>query len=70
MKWMTAIILGGLIAFILPLSLGGQDGAWMNSWAHWGTIHPVPGSPGFLFSIPLFVGAALAFRLFFNWHSR
>jgi hypothetical protein len=70
MKWMTAIILGGLLAFVLPLSLGGQDGVWMHSWAKWGTVRPIAGSPGFLFSIPLFLGATLAFRLFFNWHTR
>ena len=67
---MTALILGGLLAFVLPLSLGGREGAWMNSWAKWGTIRPIPGSPGFLFSVPLFIGAALAFRAFFNCHSR
>ena len=70
MKWLTALILGGLLAFVLPMSLGGQDGVWMHSWTKWGTIRPLPGSPGFLFSIPLFLGAALAFRIFFNWHSR
>ena len=70
MKWLTALILGGLLAFVLPMSLGGQDGVWMHSWTKWGTVRPLPGSPGFLFSIPLFLGAALAFRAFFNWHSR
>ena len=70
MKWLTAIILGGLLAFVLPMSLGGQDGVWMHSWTKWGTVRPLTGSPGFLFSIPLFLGAALAFRIFFNWHSR
>ena len=70
MKWLTALILGGLLAFVLPMSLGGQDGVWMHSWTKWGTVRPLPGSPGFLFSIPLFLGAALAFRIFFNWHSR
>ena len=70
MKWLTALILGGLLAFVLPMSLGGQDGVWMHSWTKWGTVRPLTGSPGFLFSIPLFLGAALAFRIFFNWHSR
>jgi hypothetical protein len=70
MKWMTALILGGILAFVLPLSLGGQDGVWMHSWVKWGTIRPIHGSPGFLFSVPLFLGSALAFRIFFNWHSR
>ena len=70
MKWMTALILGGILAFVLPLTLGGQDGVWMHSWAKWGTIRPIAGSPGFLFSVPLFLGSAIAFRIFFNWHTR
>ena len=70
MRWLTALVLGAILAFVLPLTLGGQEGVWMNSWAGWGTVRPIEGSPGFLFSIPLFLGAAIAFRLFFNWHSR
>ena len=70
MKWFTALLIGAILAFVLPLSLGGQDGAWMNSFAKWGTIRPIAGSPGLLFSIPLFLGSAFALRLFFNWHSR
>ena len=70
MKWMTALLLGAILAFTLPLALGGQDGVWMNSIAKWGTVRPIAGSPGFLFSIPLFLASAVAFRLFFNWHSR
>jgi hypothetical protein len=50
--------------------LGGQHGAWMTNWTKWGTIHPLPGSPGLLFSVPLFLGSAIASRIFFNWHSR
>jgi hypothetical protein len=69
MKWLTALILGAIVAVLLPMMLGGQEGVWMNGWTAWGTIRPVPGSPGLLFSIPLFVGASLAFRMFFNWHS-
>jgi hypothetical protein len=42
----------------------------MHSWVKWGTIRPIHGSPGFLFSVPLFLGSALAFRIFFNWHTR
>ena len=70
MKWMTAIILGGLLAVLLPMMLGGQDGAWMQSWTKWMTIRPIAGSPGLLFSVPLFMFATLGFRAFFNWHSR
>jgi hypothetical protein len=42
----------------------------MTSWTKWGTVRPIAGSPGFLFSIPLFLGSAIILRLFFNWHSR
>ena len=41
----------------------------MTGWAKCGTIRPLADSPGLLFSIPVFLGSALAFRLFFNWHS-
>ena len=68
MKWVGALLLGALVAFILPMTLGGSDGVWSNSWANWGTIRPSSRSPGLIFSIPLFLGAALAFRMFFNWH--
>jgi hypothetical protein len=68
MKWITALALGALLGFILPMTLGGSDGVWAHSWASWGTIHPSTRSPGLLFSIPLFLGSALAFRMFFNWH--
>jgi hypothetical protein len=69
MKWLTALALGALLAFLLPMILGGQEGGWMTSWTKWGTIRPLAGSPGLLFSIPLFVISALGFRMFFNWHS-
>jgi hypothetical protein len=69
MKWLTALALGALLAFLLPMVLGGRDGAWMNSWAGYGTIRPLAGSPGLLFSVPLFLISALGFRMFFNWHS-
>ena len=68
MKWITALLIGAILAFTLPMALGGAGGVWMNSWAKWGTIRPLAGSPGLLFSVPLFLGSALAFRLFFNWH--
>ena len=70
MKWMTALILGAILAFILPTVFGGQAASGWISWTEWGTIRPHAGSPGLLFSIPVFLGAALAFRLFFNWHTR
>ncbi len=69
MKWFTALIIGAILAFTLPMALGGSGGVWMNNWTEWGTYRPIRGSPGFLFSVPLFLGSALAFRLFFSWHS-
>jgi hypothetical protein len=70
MKWLSALVLGAILGFVLPTGLDMRSGVWMHSWASWGTIRPHEGSPGLLFSIPLFLGAALAFRLFFNWHGR
>ena len=69
MKWMTALLLGALLGFVLPLMFGGPSGVWISGWAGYGTIAPIDGSPGLLFSIPLWLGSALAFRLFFDWHS-
>ncbi len=69
MKWFTALIIGAILAFTLPMALGGSHGVWMTGWTKVGTIRPITGSPGFLFSIPVFLGSAFAFRLFFNWHS-
>ena len=67
---MTALLIGAILGFALPLFFGGPSGVWMNSFAGWGTIRPLEGSPGLLFSIPLFLGSAIALRLVFNWHSR
>ena len=68
MRWLPALLLGAILAFTLPMALGGAPGVWMHGWTKWGTIRPIEGSPGFLFSVPLFLGSAIAFRLFFNWH--
>ena len=70
MKWVTALIMGALVAVVLPMAFGGRDGLWDDSWAGWGTIRPFARSPGLLFSIPVFLGASFLFRIFFNWHSR
>ena len=70
MKLITAMILGAVIAFILPLFFGGEDGVWMHSWAAWGTVRPLENSPGLLFSIPMFLGVAAFLRFVFNWHDR
>ncbi len=68
MKWLPAFLLGAIVGFVLPMAFGGQGGVWMNNWTAWGTIRPLAGSPGLLFSVPFFLGSAVAFRLFFNWH--
>jgi hypothetical protein len=70
MKWLTALTFGAILGFLLPMMSGGQEGPWMSSWAGWGTIRPLPGSPGLLFSIPLFLGSAVFLRWVFNWHTR
>ena len=70
MKWITALICGAVFGLVLPTAMDLRSGVWLNNWTGWGTIHPHAGSPGLLFSIPVFLGVALAFRLFFNWHSR
>ena len=67
---MTALLIGAILGFALPLFFGGQNGAWMQSFAKWGTVRPLEGSPGLLFSIPLALGSAIALRFLFNWHSR
>ena len=68
MKWLTALAFGAIIAFILPTAFDGGSGAWMHRWAGGGTVRPLEGSRNLLFSIPLFIGGAIAFRLIFNWH--
>jgi hypothetical protein len=70
MKWITALALGAIVAFVLPTGVDLRSGLWMNSWASWGTIRPHAESPGLLFSIPVFLASALAFRAAFNWHTR
>ena len=70
MKWVTALIIGAILGFVLPTGVDLRSGVWMGSWANWGTIRPLAGSPGLLFSIPVFLGAALALRTVFNWHTR
>jgi hypothetical protein len=69
MRWVTALALGALLGFVLPTAVDLRSGVWMDNWTAWGTIQPHANSPGLLFSIPVFLGAALAFRLVFTWHS-
>ena len=68
MAWLSALILGAILGFVLPTGLDLRSGVWMENWTAWGTIRPHEGSPGLLFSIPVALGAAVIFRLFFNWH--
>ena len=70
MRWLTALLLGAILGFALPLAFGGPSGVWMESFAAPGTIRPLAGSPGLLFSIPVCALSAAAFRLFFSWHTR
>ena len=69
MKWLAALLVGAILGIVLPTGLDFRSGVWMHSWASWGTIRPHAGSPGLLLSVPVFLGSALACRLFFNWHS-
>ncbi|MFL6752718.1 MAG: hypothetical protein ACJ8FL_05790 [Sphingomicrobium sp.] len=70
MRLLTAIALGALMGFLVPMMFGGPTGVWLNSFASWGTIHPFARSPGLLFSIPIFVLTTWALWTFFNWHDR
>jgi hypothetical protein len=70
MKWLSALFLGAILGVVLPTALDMRSGVWMNSFAGWGTIHPHAGSPGLLFSIPVFLGSAIFLRAVFNWHTR
>ena len=70
MRWLTALLFGALVGLVLPTALDLGSGVWMNNWTGWGTIRPHAASPGLLFSIPVFVGTALALRVGFNWHTR
>ena len=70
MKWLTALLLGAILGIVLPTAIDARSAVWMSSWAGWGTIRPLEGSPGLLLSLPLFLGVAIFLRLVFNWHSR
>lgn len=67
---LKALLIGAIIGVALPMVFGGPTGIWMQSWAAWGTIAPLEGSPGLLFSIPAFAASTIMFWLFFNWHNR
>ena len=62
MKWLPALFLGAILAFVLPLVFGGQGGFWMTQLDEMGH-HPSASqdSPGLLFSIPLFAGLGSGF---------
>ena len=70
MKWVTALAMGAIIGFVLPTALNGGEGVWTDSWFGGGTVRPLAGSPGLLFSIPLCLITAAGLRLAFNWHTR
>ncbi len=69
MKWLTALAVGAILGAVLPTMIDAGSGTWTESWAGGGTIRPHEGSPGLLFSIPLFLLSATGLRLLFNWHS-
>ncbi|HKX91759.1 MAG TPA: hypothetical protein VJM15_04960 [Sphingomicrobium sp.] len=70
MKWITALVLGAILAFVLPTMIDVGTGTWTDSWAGYGTIRPFAGKTGLLFSIPVFLGSAIFLRLVFSWHTR
>ena len=70
MELVKAALLGIVAAVALPMVFGGPTGVWLPSVAGWGTVAPLPGSPGLLFSIPLFVAVTLFSWLFFGWSNR
>ena len=71
MKLVTAFAIGATAGFILPMLLGGYyGGAWMKSFAGWGTVRPLSNSPALLFSIPVCAIITVALWKFFNWHDR
>ncbi len=70
MDLLWALLLGAVAAVAVPMIFGGPTGVWATSAASWGTIAPLAGSPGLLFSLPIFVGVAFFAYLFFNWSNR
>ena len=70
MKWITALAFGAIVGIVLPTALNGGEGVWTDGWTGWGTFRPLPGSPGLLLSIPLFLISAIGLRFLFNWHDR
>ena len=70
MDLLKAALLGAVAAVALPMVFGGQTGVWMSSFAAYGTIAPLSGSPGLLFSVPLFAGVTIFSYLFFGWSNR
>ena len=68
MRWLTALLIGAILGFVVPLLFGGQGGIWLETWVKYGTVRPFPQSPGLLFSIPIALGSAIILRIFFNWH--
>ncbi len=70
MELLKAALLGAVAAVAMPMVFGGPSGFWMQSSTAWGTVAPLSGSPGLLFSIPVFAGVTLFSWLFFGWSNR
>ena len=67
---LRALLLGAIAALAIPMVFGGITGFWGQTGASWGTVQPFPGSPGLLFSIPVFAGVTFFCWLFFSWSNR
>ena len=70
MKWLSALLVGALLGFVLPTMVDAGTGLWRDSWAGVWTVRPDAGSADLLFSIPVFLISAIGLRMIFNWHTR
>ena len=70
MDLIKAALLGIIAAIALPMIFGGPSGVWMTSQVALGTIAPLKGSPGLLFSLPVFGAVTVFTWFFFNWSNR
>ena len=69
MRWLTALLIGAILAFVVPMLLGGQERqSGSRPGSSGGRCGRSRNRRGLLFSIPIFLGSAIALRLFFNWH--
>ena len=69
MKWLTALVLGAILAFTAAADVRWPGRRLDEHLAPAGAPSARTPVAGLLFSIPIFLGAALVFRIFFNWHN-